>query len=65
VEAKDDGVTVVTRPSASVVATPTAEEAVRSVGVEMDAMELAPLDDGVTKSVDVLLGQQNAQESTN
>jgi len=54
VEAKDDGVTVVTRPSASVVATPTAEEAVRSVGVEIDAMELAPVDDGVTKSVDVL-----------
>jgi hypothetical protein len=64
VEAKEEGVTVVTRPSASVVATPTAEDAVRSVGVEMDAMELAPLDDGVTKSVDVLIGQQNAREST-
>lgn len=64
-EAKDEGVTVVTRPSASVVATPTAEEAVRSVGVEMDAMELAPLDDGVTKSVDVLVGQRNGRELTN
>ena len=53
-EAKEDGVTVVTRPSASVVATPTADEAVRSVGVEMGAMELAPLDDGVTNRVDVL-----------
>lgn len=41
------------------VATPTAEEAVRSVGVEMDAMELTLLDpDGVTNSVDVLMCQQ-------
>ena len=54
VEAKEEGVTVVTRPSASVVATPTADEAVRSVGVEIDTAELALLDDGVTNSVDVL-----------
>jgi len=54
VEAKEDGVTVVTRPSASVVATPTAEEAVMSVGVEMEDMALLLLPDGVTNSVDVL-----------
>lgn len=53
-EAKEDGVTVVTRPSASVVATPTAEEAVMSVGVEMEDMALLLLPDGVTNSVDVL-----------
>jgi len=64
VEANDDGVTVVTRPSASVVATPTADEAVRSVGVEMDAIELALLDDGVTKSVDVLVGQRDGRDET-
>lgn len=58
VEAKDDGVTVKTRPSASVVATPTADNAVISVGVEIDARTLAPLEDGVTKSVDVLQGQR-------
>ena len=58
VEAKEDGVTVVTRPSASVVATPTADEAVRSVGVEIDTAELALLDDGVTNSVDVLVRQR-------
>lgn len=65
VDAKDEGVTVVTRPSASVVATPTADEAVISVGVEMDAMALLLLDpDGVTKRVEVLTCQQALQFGT-
>jgi hypothetical protein len=56
VDANEDGVTVVTRPSASVVTTPTAEVAVVSVAIEMDTSEL--LDEGVTNRVEVLNHQQ-------
>jgi hypothetical protein len=52
VDEKEEGVTVVTRPSASVVTTATAEDAVISVGVDMEATELD--EEGVTNRVDVL-----------
>lgn len=57
VEANDEGVMVVTRPSASVVATPTADAAVMSVATEMDELALLLLPDGVTNRVEVLDGQ--------
>jgi hypothetical protein len=53
VDAKEDGVVVMTRPSASVVTTATADVAVKSVGVEIDRAE-EEVEEGVTKRVEVL-----------
>jgi hypothetical protein len=64
VEAKEDGVTVVSRPSAWVETTATADVAVMSVGVEIEETVLPLLVDGVTKRVEVLIGQPHGQTAS-